>query len=513
MTTEMVRPTSVQPAALPILSHWIDGCPVEVLPEQTGPIYNPATGQVIARVPRGGTAEVDAAVAAAKAAFPAWRDTPLITRSQLFFAFRELMWQHREELATLITRDHGKTFPDAFAEVTRGIETVEFACGLPLHLAGMNTPNVATNVDAFTLRTPLGVTAAITPFNFPAMVPLWIYPIALACGNTMILKPSSHTPGATQLQAELWKEAGLPDGVFNIVYGGREAVTAIVEHPDIKAIQFVGSTAVGRYVYEEGTKRGKRVGSFTSAKNAMIVLPDADMELTADAAVAAGYGSAGERCMAQTMVIAVGDAAEKLRPLMLERIANLKVGPGMEPGVDMGPIYTREHRESVVGWIDKGEAGGAELVVDGRPFVHPTNPDGFFLGVTLFDHVTPDMEIYREEIFGPVLGIVRAETYDEALGLINGHKYANGTAIFTTDGGAARRFKLEVDVPMIGVNVPIPVPAGYLSFSGAKESAMGDLAMRGEDGIRFFTRQKMVTERWPEPGRRGALSLVFPGNS
>jgi len=513
MTTEMVRPTSVQPAPLPILSHWIDGCPVEVLPEQTGPIYNPATGQVIARVPRGGAAEVAAAVAAAKAAFPAWRDTPLIARSQLFFAFRELMWQHREELATLITRDHGKTFPDAFAEVTRGIETVEFACGLPMHLAGMNTPNVATGVDAFTLRAPLGVTAAITPFNFPAMVPLWIYPIALACGNTMILKPSSHTPGATQLQAELWKEAGLPDGVFNVVYGGREAVTAIVEHPDIKAIQFVGSTAVGRYVYEEGTKRGKRVGSFTSAKNAMIVLPDADMELTADAAVAAGYGSAGERCMAQTMVIAVGDAAEKLRPLMLERMANLKVGPGMEPGIDMGPIYTREHRESVVGWIDKGEAGGAELVVDGRPFVHPTNPDGFFLGVTLFDHVTPDMEIYREEIFGPVLGIVRAETYDEALGLINGHKYANGTAIFTTDGGAARRFKLEVDVPMIGVNVPIPVPAGYMSFSGAKESAMGDLAMRGEDGIRFFTRQKMVTERWPEPGRRAALSLVFPGNS
>jgi malonate-semialdehyde dehydrogenase (acetylating)/methylmalonate-semialdehyde dehydrogenase len=513
MTTEMVRPTSVQPAPLPILSHWIDGCPVEVLPEQTGPIYNPATGQVIARVPRGGAADVDAAVAAAKAAFPAWRDTPLIARSQLFFAFRELMWQHREELATLITRDHGKTFPDAFAEVTRGIETVEFACGLPMHLAGLNTPNVATGVDAFTLRAPLGVTAAITPFNFPAMVPLWIYPIAIACGNTMILKPSSHTPGATQLQAELWKEAGLPDGVFNVVYGGREAVTAIVENPDIKAIQFVGSTAVGRYVYEEGTKRGKRVGAFTSAKNAMIVLPDADMELTADAAVAAGYGSAGERCMAQTMVIAVGDAAEKLRPLMLERIANLKVGPGMEPGVDMGPIYTKEHRESVIGWIDKGEAGGAELVVDGRPFVHPTNPDGFFLGVTLFDQVTPDMEIYREEIFGPVLGIVRAETYDEALGLINGHKYANGTAIFTTDGGAARRFKLEVDVPMIGVNVPIPVPAGYMSFSGAKESAMGDLAMRGEDGIRFFTRQKMVTERWPEPGRRGALSLVFPGNS
>jgi len=511
VTTETTP--AVEAVPLPILSHWIDGRPVEVLPEQTGPIYNPATGQVIARVPRGGADEVARAVAAASKAFPAWRDTPLIARSQVFFAFRELMFQHRAELAALITRDHGKTFPDASAEVMRGIETIEFAAGLPVHLAGLMTPNVATNVDAFTLRGPLGVTAAITPFNFPVMVPAWIYPIALMCGNTVILKPSSHTPGATQLQAELWTRAGGPDGTFNVVYGGREAVSAIVEHPDIKAIQFVGSTAVGRYVFEEGTKRGKRVGSYTSAKNAMIVLPDADMELTADAAVASGYGSAGERCMAQTLVIAVGDTAEKLRPLMLERIANLKVGPGMEQGVDMGPIYTKEHRESVIRWIDRGVEEGAELVVDGRPFVHPTNPDGFFLGVSLFDGVTPGMDIYNEEIFGPVLGIVHAKTYDEALALINAHKYANGTAIFTTDGGAARRFKLEVDVPMIGVNVPIPVPAGYLSFGGAKDSAIGDLAMRGEDGVRFFTQQKMVTERWPEPGRRPGLSLVFPGNS
>jgi malonate-semialdehyde dehydrogenase (acetylating)/methylmalonate-semialdehyde dehydrogenase len=508
MTTEIAAP-----ATLPILSHWIAGHPVEVLPEQTGPVYNPATGAIIGRVPRGGAPEVDAAVAAAAAAYPAWRDLPLIARSGVFFAFRELMWRHREEMAALITRDHGKTFPDALAEVTRGIETVEFACGLPLHLGGVNTPNVATGVDVFTLRGPLGVTAAITPFNFPAMVPLWIYPIALACGNTMVLKPSSHTPGATQLQAELWREAGLPDGVFNVVYGGREAVSAIVEHPAVKAIQFVGSTAVGRYVYETGTHLGKRVGAYTSAKNAMLVLPDADMELTADAAVAAGYGSAGERCMAQTLVIAVGDTAGRLRPLMEERIANLRVGPGMEPGIDMGPLYSAEHRAAVIRWIDRGEAEGAELVVDGRPFHHPANPDGFFLGVTLFDHVTPAMDIYREEIFGPVLGIVRAATYDEALALINGHAYANGTAIFTTDGGAARRFKLEVDVPMIGVNVPIPVPAGYLSFGGSRASAFGDLAMRGEDGIRFFTQQKMVTERWPEPGRRGALSLVFPGNS
>ncbi|HMJ79750.1 MAG TPA: CoA-acylating methylmalonate-semialdehyde dehydrogenase [Candidatus Dormibacteraeota bacterium] len=513
MTTDAPVAAATTAPTLPILSHWIDGHPVEVLPEQTGPVFDPATGQVIARVPRGGAAEVDAAVRAARRAFPAWRDLPLIARSQIFFAYRELVWRHREELAALITRDHGKTFPDALAEVTRGVETIEFACGLPVHLAGLNTPNVSTNVDAFTLRQPLGVAVGITPFNFPAMVPMWIYPIALACGNTFVWKPSSHTPGATQLQAELWQQAGLPDGVFNIVYGGREAVAALVEHPDVDAIQFVGSTAVGRYVYETGTRLGKRVGSYTSAKNAMIVLPDADMELTADAAVASGYGSAGERCMAQTLVIAVGETADRLRPLMLERIAGLKVGPGIEPGMDMGPIYSAEHRASIVEWIERGVAEGAELVVDGRPFHHPEHPDGFFLGVSLFDHVTPEMAIYQEEIFGPVLGMVRAATYDEALALVNAHKYANGTAIFTTDGGAARRFKLEVTVPMIGINVPIPVPAGYLSFGGARQSAIGDLAMRGEDGVRFFTQQKMVTERWPEPGRKAALSLVFPGNS
>ena len=499
-------------AVLPILSHYINGTAVEVLPEKTGPVTNPATGQVIARVPRGGKAEVDQAVEAAAAAFPAWRDMPLIARSNIFFAFRNLMFEHREELAALITRDHGKTFPDALAEVLRGIETVDYACGLPVHLAGMMTPNVSNKVDAFTLRAPLGVVAAITPFNFPVMVPLWIYPIALMCGNTVILKPSSHTPGATQLQAELWTQAGGPDGTFNIVYGGRDAVKAIVEHQDIRAIQFVGSTAVGRYVYEEGTKRGKRVGSFTSAKNAMLVLPDADMDLVADAAVAAGFGSAGERCMAQTLMVAVGDTAERLKPKILDRIARLKIGNGMEPGTDMGPIYTDEHRQSVIDWIAIGEAEGAELLVDGRTFEGP-NPDGFFLGVTLFDHVTPEMKIYQEEIFGPVFGIVYADTFDEGLKLINDHKYANGTAVFTTDGGAARRFKLEVDVPMIGVNVPIPVPAGYMSFSGSKESAIGDLAMRGEDGVRFFTQQKMVTERWPEPGKQGPLSLVFPGNS
>jgi malonate-semialdehyde dehydrogenase (acetylating)/methylmalonate-semialdehyde dehydrogenase len=356
------------------------------------------------------------------------------------------------------------------------------------------------------------VAAGITPFNFPVMVPMWIYPIALMTGNTFVWKPSSHTPGATQLQAELWQRAGLPDGVFNVVYGGREAVKAILEHPGIDAVQFVGSTAVGRYVYETGTKAGKRVGAYTGAKNAMLVLPDADLDLAADAAVAAGYGSAGERCMAQTLVIAVGDATDRLLPLMTERIGKLKIGPGMEPSVDMGPIYSAEHRASVIEWIDKGVAEGADLVADGRPFQHPDNPDGYFLGVSLFDNVTPEMEIYKEEIFGPVLGIVRVNTFDEAMALINGHQYGNGTAIFTTDGGAARRFELEVDVPMIGINVPIPVPAGYLSFGGTRGSAFADLQMRGEDSIRFFTRQKEVTVRWPEPGKRDKLSLVFPGN-
>jgi malonate-semialdehyde dehydrogenase (acetylating) / methylmalonate-semialdehyde dehydrogenase len=513
VTIETPAGTATAGAILPVISHWIDGRPVEVLPEHTGPVFNPATGAVIARVPRGGAGEVDRAVASARAAFPAWRDTPLIARSQVLFAYRELVFQHRDELARLITRDHGKTVPDALAEVMRGLETVEFACGLPTQLAGMNTPNVSTRVDARTLRQPLGVAAGITPFNFPVMVPMWIYPLALMTGNTFVWKPSSHTPGATQLQAELWKEAGLPDGVFNVVYGGREAVAAILEHPGVDAIQFVGSTAVGRHVYETGTRHGKRVGAYTGAKNAMVVLPDADMELTADAAVAAGYGSAGERCMAQALILAVGDTGDRLRPLLEERIAKLRVGDGTEAGTDMGPIYSAEHRETIVGYIDRGAAEGAELVADGRAFRSAAQPDGFYLGPTLFDAVTPAMEIYREEIFGPVLGIVRCATFDEALRMINEHQYGNGTAIFTSSGGAARRFELEVDVPMIGINVPIPVPAGYLSFGGTRGSAFADLQMRGEDSVRFFTKQKEVTVRWPEPGREGPLSLVFPGNS
>ena len=512
MTTQVAPSAELVARPLPIVSHWIDGRPVEVLPEQTGPVYDPASGAIIARVPRGGVPEVNAAVAAARAAFPAWRDTPLIARSQIFFAYRELVYRHREDLAALITRDHGKTFPDALGEVLRGLETVEYACGLTTLFAGLNTPNVSRNVDAHTLRQPLGVAAGITPFNFPVMVPMWIYPIALMTGNTFVWKPSSHTPGATQLQAELWKEAGLPDGVFNVVYGGREAVEAILTHPDIAAIQFVGSTDVGRHVHATGTAAGKRVGAYTGAKNAMVVLPDADLELVADSAVAAGFGSAGERCMAQALVIAVGDVGDRLRPLIEQRIAKLTIGPGMEPGMDMGPVYSAEHRQSIVDWVGRGEAEGADLVVDGRTFRHPEQPDGFFVGVTLFDHVTPSMKIFEEEIFGPVLGIVRVATFDEALALVNGHKYGNGTAIFTTDGGAARRFELEVDVPMIGINVPIPVPAGYLSFGGTRGSAFADLQMRGEDSIRFFTKQKEVTVRWPEPGRRGALSLVFPGN-
>ena len=498
--------------SVPIISHWINGHPVEVPLKETGPVYNPATGEEIARVPRGGVKEIEMAVAAATRIYPAWRDTPLIARSSIFFAFRELCWKNREEMAKLITRDHGKTYPDALGEVVRGLETVEYACGLPVHMAGMNTPNVSTSIDVRTFRQPLGVTAGITPFNFPAMVPMWIYPIALMTGNTFIWKPSSHTPGATQMQAELWKQAGLPDGVFNIVYGGREAVNALLENPGIQAVQFVGSTVVGKMVHEKGTKAGKRVGCYMGAKNAMIVLPDADMELAADSAVAAGYGSAGERCMAQSLVIAVGDTGDRLLPLMKERIVKLKIGPGIEPGMDMGPIYSAEHREAIIKWIDTGVKQGATLVADGRPFSHPTSPKGFFLGVTLFDNVTPKMSIYNEEIFGPVLGMVRVKTFDEALALINEHQYGNGTAIFTTDGGAARRFELEVDVPMIGINVPIPVPAGYLSFGGTRDSVFADVQMRGEDSIRFFTKQKEVTIRWPKPGKQGSLSLVFPGN-
>jgi len=498
--------------SVPIISHWINGHPVEVPLKETGPVYNPATGEEIARVPRGGVKEIEMAVAAATRIYPAWRDTPLIARSSIFFAFRELCWKNREEMAKLITRDHGKTYPDALGEVVRGLETVEYACGLPVHMAGMNTPNVSTSIDVRTLRQPLGVTAGITPFNFPAMVPMWIYPIALMTGNTFIWKPSSHTPGATQMQAELWKQAGLPDGVFNIVYGGREAVNALLENPGIQAVQFVGSTLVGKMVHEKGTKAGKRVGCYMGAKNAMIVLPDADMELAADSAVAAGYGSAGERCMAQSLVIAVGDTGDRLLPLMKERIVKLKIGPGIEPGMDMGPIYSAEHRKAIIKWIDTGVKEGATLVADGRPFSHPTSPKGFFLGVTLFDNVTPKMSIYNEEIFGPVLGMVRVKTFDEALALINEHQYGNGTAIFTTDGGAARRFELEVDVPMIGINVPIPVPAGYLSFGGTRDSVFADVQMRGEDSIRFFTKQKEVTIRWPKPGKQGPLSLVFPGN-
>lgn len=498
--------------SVPIISHWINGKAFEVPLRETGPVYNPATGEEIARVPRGGAKEVEAAVAAAAKAFPAWRDTPLIARSAIFFAYRELCWKHREEMAKLITRDHGKTFPDALGEVVRGLETVEYACGLPVHMAGMNSPNISTAIDVRTLRQPLGVTAGITPFNFPAMVPMWIYPIALMTGNCFIWKPSSHTPGATQLQAELWKQAGLPDGVFNIVYGGREAVNAILDSPGIQAVQFVGSTTVGKMVHERGMKAGKRVGCYMGAKNAMVVLPDADMDLAADSAIAAGYGSAGERCMAQSLVIAVGDSGDRLLPFMKERIAKLKIGPGIEPGMDMGPIYSAEHREAIIKWIDKGVEEGAKLVADGRRFVHPTSPKGFFLGVTLFDDVTTKMSIYTEEIFGPVLGMVRVKTFDEALALINGHQYGNGTAIFTTDGGAARRFELEVDVPMIGINVPIPVPAGYLSFGGTRNSVFADVQMRGEDSIRFFTKQKEVTVRWPKPGKQGPLSLVFPGN-
>ncbi len=509
----MERQTSdtpvMAPEALQLINHWIGGAPLADPPARTQPVYNPATGHEIARVARGGEEDVARAVAVAKAAFPGWRDASLLARENVLFRFRELVHAHREELARLVTRDHGKTYPDALGEVLRGLETIDFACGVPALMGGLITPNVSTNVDAYTIRQPLGVVAAITPFNFPIMVPLWIYPIAVATGNAVVLKPSSHTPGAIQLQAELWKEAGLPDGVFNVVYGGREAVDAILTHPDVRAVQFVGSTEVGRYVFETGSKHNKRVGAYTGAKNHMVVLPDADMELAADSGVSAGFGSAGERCMAIATIVAVGDAGDRLVEMMVDRIGRLKIGPGMEPGVDMGPIYTAEHRASIVRYIDRGVEEGATLVVDGRPFRHPEYPDGFYLGVTLFDHVRPEMTIYQDEIFGPVLTVVRVPTYADALRLVNGHHYANGTAIFTNDGGAARRYQMECETPMIGINVPIPVPYGHFSFGGDRDSMFGALKMRGQDGVRFFTKVKEVTSRWPDPSLRG-VNLGFP---
>jgi malonate-semialdehyde dehydrogenase (acetylating)/methylmalonate-semialdehyde dehydrogenase len=493
------------------IQHWIDGKPHERNAERWGDVFNPATGQVQGRVPYATPAIVDEAVASAVAASATWRASSLSRRTKIMFAFRELVDRNKEELARILTREHGKVFSDALGEVNRGLEVIEFACGIADLIKGEYSENVSTEVDCYAIRQPLGVVAGITPFNFPAMVPMWMYPIAIACGNTFVLKPSERDPSAALYCAELLRQAGLPAGVFNVVHGDKVAVDRILEHPQIAAVSFVGSTPIARYIYETGTKHGKRVQALGGAKNHMIVLPDADMELAADAAVGAGYGSAGERCMAISVIVAVGDAGERLLPALRERIAKLRVGPGNDPASEMGPLITRVHRDKVRGYVDTGVTEGAKLVMDGRGLRVNGHEDGFFLGPCLFDQVRTDMSIYQDEIFGPVLGVVRAATYDEALAMVHAHPYGNGVALFTNDGGAARKFVAEVEVGMVGVNVPIPVPMAYYSFGGWKTSLFGDLHIYGRDGVRFYTRTKAVTSRWPDPRHRG-VDLGFPQN-
>jgi len=491
------------------ISHWIDGKRQDGYSGRTGPIFDPATGKERARVAFASAEEVDQAVVAAKNAFADWRDTSLTKRAQIMFGFRSLLDEARNDLAEIIAGEHGKTKPDARGEVQRGLETVEFACGIPQLLKGDNSNQVSTGIDLTSIREPLGVVGCITPFNFPAMVPLWMIPIAIACGNTVILKPSEKDPSTSNLLAELFAKAGLPNGVLNVVHGDRIAVERLIEHPDVAALSFVGSTPVARAIYEGGTRHGKRVQALGGAKNHMLVLPDADMDLAADGAVSAAYGSAGERCMAISVVVAVGDAADRLLPKIQERIATLEIGSAENPDAEMGPLITAEHRDKVVSYIDSGVEQGAELVVDGRGLTIPGCENGFFVGPTLFDHVKPDMKIYRDEIFGPVLSVVRTEHYNDAVSLVNENPYANGTDIFTNDGGAARRFQREIQVGMVGINVPIPVPLGFYSFGGWKNSLFGAHSIYGPDGVHFYTRPKVVTTRWPEPEQRG-VDLGFP---
>jgi malonate-semialdehyde dehydrogenase (acetylating)/methylmalonate-semialdehyde dehydrogenase len=493
------------------LHHWIDGKSYERPAERYGDVFNPATGEVSARAPMATPSLVDEAVASAKAASVEWKSSSLAKRSRIMFAYRELVEKHKKEMAAHLTREHGKVPSDALGEVSRGLEVVEFACGITHLQKGELSENVSTDVDSYSLRQPLGVVAGITPFNFPAMVPMWMYPIALATGNCFILKPSERDPSAANFSAELLRDAGLPPGVFSVVHGDKVAVDRLLEHPDVSAVSFVGSTPIARYIYETGTRHGKRVQALGGAKNHMIVLPDADMDLAADAAVGAGYGSAGERCMAISLLVTVGDAADKLIPKIVERIAKLKTGPGSDPSSEMGPLITRTHRDKVASYVDAGVASGAKLLVDGRGLKVAGHEGGFFLGPCLFDQVTPDMSIYQDEIFGPVLGITRVASYDEAIKRINSGVYANGVALFTNDGGAARKFQHEVEVGMVGINVPIPVPMSYYSFGGWKASLFGDLHMYGMDGVRFYTRTKVVTSRWPDPRHRG-VNLGFPQN-
>ena len=492
-----------------LVRHWIGGRLLEDVPERTGPIFDPARGHQTAEVALAGAAEVDKAVEAAADAFPGWRDTSVVRRQRILFSFRQLVNDHRYDLAKLITAEHGKTMDDALGEVQRGLEVIEYVCGIPQLLKGEFSEQVSTGVDTYSFRQPLGVVAGITPFNFPVMVPMWMYPVAISCGNTFILKPSEKDPSPSVLSAELFSEAGLPDGVLNVLHGDKVAVGGLLEHPDVTAISFVGSTPIARYIYETAARAGKRVQALGGAKNHMVVLPDADLDLAADAAVSAGYGSAGERCMAISVVVAVGDAADRIIPRITERIDRLRVGPGANDQSEMGPLVTAQHVERVAGYVEKGLSEGAELVADGRGLMVDGYEDGFFLGPCLFDRVRPEMSIYQDEIFGPVLSVVRANSYAEAIDLVNANPYGNGTAVFTNDGGAARKFQREIAVGMVGINLPIPVPLSFYSFGGWKDSLFGAHAIYGPEGINFYTRQKVVTSRWPDPIHRG-VDLGFP---
>ena len=492
------------------ITHWIDGKTWTGKAARTGEVYNPATGKLSGTVDFASTADMDAAIAVAKRAGLEWAATSLSKRVTIMFAFREILNARKEELAAIITAEHGKVLSDALGEVMRGQEVVEFACGIPHLLKGGYSESVSTGVDVYSIRQPLGVVGIISPFNFPAMVPMWFFPIAIAAGNSVIVKPSEKDPSAQNLIAQMWKDAGLPDGVFNVVHGDKEAVDRILTHPDIKAVSFVGSTPIAKYIYETGTAHGKRIQALGGAKNHMVVLPDADLDLAADSAVNAGFGSAGERCMAISALVAVGPIADDLISKIEDRMGKIVTGDGTR-GTDMGPLITGVHRDKVKGYIEKGVAEGAKVVVDGRDVVPDSDGEGYFIGPTLFDNVTKDMTIYKEEIFGPVLSVVRAKTYDEAIKLINDHPYGNGTAIFTNDGGAARRFQNEVEVGMIGINVPIPVPMAYFSFGGWKASLFGDTHAHGTEGVHFFTRGKVITSRWLDPSH-GGLNLGFPTN-
>jgi malonate-semialdehyde dehydrogenase (acetylating) / methylmalonate-semialdehyde dehydrogenase len=494
------------------IHHWIDGKTFEGASGRSGSVFDPATGAVAAAVDFASVSEVDLAVASAAEAFSSWRSTGLSKRTQIMFAFREIVNARKGELAQAITAEHGKVPSDAAGEISRGLENIEFACGIPQMLKGSYSEQASTGVDVYSLRQPLGVVAGITPFNFPAMVPMWMFPNAIMCGNTFVLKPSEKDPSAALLLAEWLAEAGLPAGVFNVVNGDKIAVDRILEHPGISAVSFVGSTPIARYIYETGTKNGKRVQALGGAKNHMLVMPDADLDMAADAAVSAGYGSAGERCMAISAVVAIGGVGDELVRKIEARLPNVKVGPGTDPTAEMGPLITKEHRDKVVSYIHSAREQGAKVVVDGSTYQPPAgNENGFFCGVTLVDDVVPGMDVYDNEVFGPVLSVVRVDTYDEGLALVNANPYGNGTAIFTRDGGLAREFQLNCTVGMVGVNVPIPVPVAYYSFGGWKASLFGDRHMYGPEGVDFFTRTKAVTSRWPDP-RESSVDLGFPKN-